>query len=143
MPGRIAASASRTSAPSSKSRAARTTSPTTSIPDEGPATSLRESICTIFTEAYRTTSGTRKLIVSLRKIQEICCYEPTNPKKRAGQEEFDEEEFNAEVARCVFRILPIKKSEPAGDRLVRFTGTFLKHATDAGMCAQDQGLTRR
>ena len=105
-------------------------------------TSLRESICTIFTEAYRTTSGTRKLIVSLRKIQEICCYEPTNPKKRAGQEEFDEEEFNAEVARCVFRILPIKKSEPAGDRLVRFTGTFLKHATDAGMWAEELDSSR-
>jgi len=132
MPGRVTPSAARASAPSSKSRATRTTSPTTNIPDEGPATSLREAICTIFTESYRTTNGTRKLVVSLRKIQEVCCYEPTKTKKRASQEDFDEEEFNAEVTRCVLRILPIKKSETAGDRLVRFVGLFLKHGTDSG-----------
>jgi len=132
MPGRITASAARAPAQTSKSRASRTTSPTTNIPDEGPATSLREAICTTFTESYRTTNGTRKLVVSLRKIQEVCCYEPTKSKKQASQEDFDEEEFSAEVTRCVLRILPIKKSETAGDRLVRFVGLFLKHATDAG-----------
>ena len=52
------------------------------------------------------------------------------------QEDFDEEEFNAEVTRCVVRILPIKKSETAGDRLVRYVGLFLKHATDAGMLVE-------
>jgi condensin complex subunit 3 len=134
MPGRVATSSRASATTISKSRGPRTTSPTTSIPDEGPSTSLRESICAIFTEAYRSSNGTRKLLVSLRKIQEICCYEPVKARKNAAQEDFDEEEFNAEVARCVFRVLPVKKSEPAGDRLVRFMGLFLKHATGLGEC---------
>lgn len=133
MPGRIASSVTRTSAPTAKRRVDRTTSPTTNIPDEGPVTSLREAVCTLFTESYRTTNGTRKLVVNLRKIQEVCCYETTKSKKQAIQEDFDEEEFNAEVTRCILRILPIKRSETAGDRLVRFVGLFLRHATDAGM----------
>jgi condensin complex subunit 3 len=48
------------------------------------------------------------------------------------QEDFDEEDFNTEVGRCVVRILGIKKSEPVGDRLIRFLGLFLKYASEKG-----------
>jgi condensin complex subunit 3 len=36
------------------------------------------------------------------------------------------------VGRCVVRILGIKKSEPVGDRLIRFLGLFLKYASEKG-----------
>ena len=49
------------------------------------------------------------------------------------REDFDEEEFNAEVVRCVVRILGVKKSEPVGDRVIRFLGLFLKHASEKGV----------
>lgn len=49
-------------------------------------------------------------------------------KKGRQSEDFDEEDFNREVKRCVIRILPVKKSEPVGDRVVRFLGTFLSVA---------------
>jgi len=66
-------------------------------------------------------------------VQEACCYEPAlKSKKRNLHEEFGEGEFNEEVGRCVLRVLAIKKSEPVGDRLVRFLGLFLKLASDKG-----------
>ena len=116
-----------------KSRRA-TTSSTIVIPEEGPTNSLRSRISTVFNDAQKTTAGHRKLIVSLRKIQETCAYEPLNEAKN-GREEgyFGEDNFNVEVARCVIRLMGVKKSESVGDRLVRFIGLFLRHASEKGM----------
>ena len=69
-------------------------------------------------------------MVSLRKIQESCCYEPTKPGK--SQEGFDEDDFNVEIARCVIRLMGVKKSEGVGDRMIRFLGFFLRYASDKG-----------
>jgi condensin complex subunit 3 len=90
----------------------------------------------VFSDAQKTTATQRKLVVTLRKIQEACCFEPpVNPKKgKKGQEEehedFDEDEFNHEVVRTVLRVMNVKKSEPAGDRVIRFLCAFLKHANE-------------
>ena len=130
------------------------------IPDEGPPTHLRTQICTIFANAQRDTTTQRKLVVSLRKIQEACCYEPVQPQpskqrrrgkkvgERRGRDEGDleveeeeekeealgEEQFNEEVGRCVLRVLTVKKSEPVGDRVVKFLGLFLSYASEKGTC---------
>ncbi|KAI9720314.1 MAG: hypothetical protein M1828_005698 [Chrysothrix sp. TS-e1954] len=120
MPSRVATSTTR-SRP-------RPSSPVTL--NEGPSTTLRERICAVFSDVQRSNTGHRKLVVSLRKTQESCCFEPTKPsKKRQDDVEFDEAQFNGEVTRCALRILPVKKSEPVGDRIVKFLGMFLKHAT--------------
>ena len=130
------------------------------IPDEGPHTHLRTQVCNIFASAQRDTTTQRKLVVSLRKIQEACCYEPVRPQlqkqrkktKIAGQrgasagdgdggegegekeeeQSFGEEQFNEEVGRCVLRVLTVKKSEPVGDRVVKFLGLFLNYASEKG-----------
>lgn len=101
----------------------------TEIPDEGGDTSLRQAICTIFSDAQKSTAGHRKAIISLRKIQETCCYEPVNNKKGKQNDEFEEADFNNEVVRCVLRILPVRKAEPVGDRVVRFLGTYMSVAS--------------
>lgn len=117
------------------------------IPEEPapPETSpnLRRDICVIFADAQRSTTGHRKLVVRLRKLQEICCGISTKKTKKDGkgpevqeelllpsEETIPEKEFNVEVGRCLLRILPIKKTEPVGDRILRFVGTFLSHATE-------------
>lgn len=129
----------RLSVRSSRSTAQTSTKPRSSnidavIPDEGLETPLRTQVCSIFSDIQKPHTAHRKLVVGLRKIQETCCYEPADNKRIAtAQENFDEEDFNAELARCVLRILPVKKSEPVGDRIVKFLGLFFKHATDAGM----------
>ena len=137
MPGRVS---TRTSAASRISHKASlqtlgsrksTASPTAIIPEETPVTTLRTHICSIFGDAQRTTAGHRKLVVGLRKIQESCAYE-TSSSGKAGREEFDEDDFNVEIARCVIRLVGVKKSEGVGDRLVRFLGFFLRHASDKG-----------
>lgn len=118
------------------SRAARSKQlePAADIPDEGPSTTLREAVVAVFADVHRQNTGHRKLVVALRKIQEACCYEAQSDKKRAFQDDdFDETDFNAEVARCLLRVLPVKKTEPVGDRIVRFLAMFLKHATDLGI----------
>lgn len=144
MPGRPAARSARSSAdpaprksstrtPKARgSASARTSAAAVEIPEEGPVTSLRTQICSIFADAQRTTATQRKLIVTLRKVQEACCYEPTNPKKKRAGEEFGEEEFNEEIGRCVLRVFAVKKSEAVGDRIVRFLGLFLKFASEKG-----------
>lgn len=66
-------------------------------------------------------------MVGLRKIQEACCYEQA---KNQGRDDFEENDFNVEVARCVIRLMGVKKSESVGDRIVRYLGIFLRHASD-------------
>ncbi|KAL4805052.1 nuclear condensing complex subunit [Aspergillus unguis] len=121
--------------------------PSFAIPEE-PALpeavpNLRRDVCAIFADAQRSTTGHRKLVVRLRKIQEACCgispkhtkrdgKEAEAPAERLipGEETVPEREFNVEVGRCVLRILPIKKTEPVGDRILRFLGNFLTHASE-------------
>ncbi|KAI5364853.1 Putative armadillo-like helical, nuclear condensin complex subunit 3 domain-containing protein [Septoria linicola] len=132
MPGRVASGAARTSrrtvSSKTSTRSIRNSSPAPEIPDEGEDSSLRRAVCTAFADAQKSTAGHRKAIISLRKVQEACSYEPVSSKKGKQSEDFDEEDFNREVARCVIRILPVKKSEQVGDRVVRFLGTFLNVA---------------
>ncbi|KAL8835692.1 MAG: hypothetical protein Q9170_003231 [Blastenia crenularia] len=135
MPGRVSArspSASRAAPKTSSQKltSRRTTASLTAyIPDEAPSTSLRVRICQIFSDAQKSTAGHRKLIVSLRKIQEDCCYEPTITQGH-NQEEFGEDDFNVEVASCVIRLMAVKKSEARGDCVVKFVGIFLRRASD-------------
>lgn len=146
MPGRTSSRATRTSTTSTtrkssttRAGSARQSSNVVEIPDEGPDTSLRKQVAQVFGDAQKTTTTQRKLVVNLRKIQEACCFEPPDTNKKGGkkgkgevQEDFDEEDFSNEVVRCVLRILGVKKSEPVGDRIIRFLGVFLKHASEKG-----------
>ena len=144
MPGRTAprsarpSSASHTSTKStslslnSRVSTVSRTSSATSLPEDSPPTELRLQICAIFADAQKSTSGHRKLVVRLRKIQEACCYLPAQSKKlRLGtSHNFGEEDFNTEVPRCVLKVLGVKKTEPVGDRVIRFLGLFLKSASE-------------
>lgn len=134
MPARIArgarsAAASRKTSAQTVKSTGRNSSPVTDVPDEGADTSLRRAVCTVFSDAQKSTAGHRKAIISLRKIQEACCYEPVNYKKGKQSEDFDAEDFNTEVKRCILRVLPVRKAEPVGDRIVRFLGTYLNVAS--------------
>ncbi|GAP93070.1 putative condensin subunit Cnd3 [Rosellinia necatrix] len=137
MPTKAPSRSSRTSAGAkasgNKLRASTTSRASASnvdIPEEAPDNELRKQICAVFRDAQRTTATHRKLAVTLRKVHEACCYEPTRPNKQASTDDFDESDFNTEFTRCVFRIMPVKKSESVGDRAIRFIGLFLRHAND-------------
>lgn len=94
-----------------------------------PDNALRTRICAIFRDAQKTTATHRKLAVNLRKIHETCCYEPAGT-QTTSSDEFDEDAFNNEFVRCVLRVMPVKKSESAGERCIRFIGFFLRLAND-------------
>jgi condensin complex subunit 3 len=47
-----------------------------------------------------------------------------------SEQTLPEKEFNVEIGRCILRILPIKKTEPVGDRILRFLSAFLAHASE-------------
>ncbi|CZT50794.1 related to condensin complex component cnd3 [Rhynchosporium secalis] len=113
------------------STASRRSTPNIEYPEETPDNELRIQVGSIFRDAQRTTAGHRKLVINLRKLQEACCYEPTSSKKnKTGAEDFDEDQFTEEFTRCVLRIMPVKKSESVGERAIRFTGLFLRHANE-------------
>ena len=148
MPGRVAARSTsattrRSSQQPSTGRAPSVT-PSFAIPDE-PALpealpNLRRDVCAIFADAQRSFTGHRKLVVRLRKLQEISCGVAQQKKKGKEQEQekidlpeeetLPEKEFNVEVGRCMLRVLNIKKSEPVGDRIIKFLDTFLAHASE-------------
>lgn len=107
-----------------------TVTPLSIAPEEGPTSTLRTQICKAFSDAQRSAVAHRKLLVGLRKVQEACC-EPTRLGK-PGRQGFSEEEFNVEMARCVIRLMGVKRSEAVGDRVVRFLGSFLRHASEKG-----------
>jgi condensin complex subunit 3 len=142
MPGRVSGTrSSRTSAAISHKASAQTlgsrasttsriSAPYVEIPEETPETALRIQVCTIFKDAQKSTAGHRKLVINLRKIQEACCYEPSARKKKTGAEDFDENDFAQEVTRSVLRVMPVKKTEAAGERVIRFIGSFLRHANE-------------
>ncbi|KAF5590252.1 condensin complex subunit 3 [Fusarium pseudocircinatum] len=125
MPARTTARSSRTSA--TRNSAASRTSPVAE-PVDTPDNALRTKVCAVFRDAQRTTATHRKLVVNLRKIQESCAYEPTNPDQTQA-DDFDEDAFNHEFIRCVSKIMPIKKSESVGEKSIKFTGLFLQHAS--------------
>ncbi|PYI35887.1 ARM repeat-containing protein [Aspergillus indologenus CBS 114.80] len=162
MPSRVparstSASTRKNSAQPSASGRAASVTPSFAVPDE-PALpeavpTLRRDICAIFADAQRSTTGHRKLVVRLRKLQEFCCGITQKGSKKDGKREqsrselvlpseetIPEQEFNTEVGRCVLRILPVKKSEPVGDRILRFLGTFLHQASekDAELSASNE-----
>ena len=117
------------------SRSARASANAVEIPDEGPDTLLRTQICQIFNDAQNTTATQRKLTISLRKLQERCCFEQPEPKSGRQEDEysqFDEGDFINEIKRCLLRVLNVKKSESAGDRVIRFFLMFLVHALEKG-----------
>lgn len=79
--------------------------------------------------------------MKLRKVQENCCGIAKKDKKSRKSSIYGpigetdgvaEKEFNIEISRCVIRVLGVKKSEGAGDRIIKFLGTFLKSASDKG-----------
>ncbi|KAK4455973.1 hypothetical protein QBC34DRAFT_339925 [Podospora aff. communis PSN243] len=99
------------------------------VPPETPDNALRGQVAAVFRDAQRTTASHRKLAVTLRKVQEACCYEPTSAKKSVAAD-FEEDDFNTEFLRCVLRVMPVKKSEGVGEKTIRFIGLFLRHAVD-------------
>ncbi|KAF4487895.1 condensin complex subunit 3 [Fusarium agapanthi] len=118
----------RTTARSSRAPAARSSGASRTPPVDTPDSALRTKVCAVFRDAQRTTATHRKLVVNLRKIQESCAYEPTNP-DQPHADDFDEDAFNHEFVRCVSKIMPIKKSESVGEKSIKFTGLFLQHAS--------------
>ncbi|UPX19829.1 chromosome condensation complex Condensin, subunit G [Ascochyta rabiei] len=137
MPGRTATRSSRSTRQSA-----------VAIPDEGPATALRTHVVHIFSDAQKTTATQRKLVVNLRKIQEACCFEPLATAKQANRaleeelEDFDGDDFNHELMRNVLRIMNVKKSEPVGDRVIRFLCAFLRYATERDQDQSDSPSSR-
>ncbi|KAL4995432.1 nuclear condensing complex subunit [Aspergillus recurvatus] len=148
MPSRVSARSTSTasrkgSTQTATSGRAGSATPSFAIPDE-PALpeavpTLRRDVSAIFADAQRSTTGHRKLVVRLRKTQEVCCGISQKNSKKDGsaegrlipsEETIPEKEFNVEVGRCVLRILSIKKTEPVGDRILRFLGNFLTHASE-------------
>ncbi|KAL1959922.1 hypothetical protein VTO42DRAFT_590 [Malbranchea cinnamomea] len=146
MPGRAGTRAPSTTSTRKSSVPPSTGAPSVFIPEEPPLPTasphLRPNIIEIFADAQRATTGHRKLVVKLRKIQEYCCglRVPKEKGKKGrtslGALGFDdregvaEKEFNVEISRCLLRVLGVKKAEVAGDRVMKFLGMFLRTATE-------------
>lgn len=76
---------------------------------------LRTLVAQAFQESQRTIASHRKLIVSLANIQE-----------RAVSADL-EIEFNKTFCKCLNRVLPVKRTEKAADRVVKLVEGFSRY----------------
>ena len=81
-------------------------------------TNPSKTIRQIFQESQKSAATHRKLVNSLRTVQTTCI------------QQNNEDAFNEEFIRCLNRVLPVKKSEPTADRVVKFVGHFIQHVQD-------------
>src|SRR5579871_5384350 len=81
-------------------------------------TNPSKTIRQIFQESQKSAATHRKLVNSLRTVQTTCI------------QQNNEDAFNQEFIRCLNRVLPVKKSEPTADRVVKFVGHFIQHVQD-------------
>lgn len=100
------------------------------VPDEAPDNELRTQVAAVFRDAQRNTATHRKAAVTMRKLQEACCYEPTKKNAALAASDFDEDAFNTEFVRCVLRVMPVRKSETVGEKTIRFVGVFMRHSIE-------------
>ncbi|RKF56485.1 Condensin complex subunit 3 [Golovinomyces cichoracearum] len=99
--------------------------------EERPESELRTQVASIFSDTQRHTAGHRKLAIRLRKIQDACNHKVENEQENYHRpESFNDENFKDEFTRCVLRVMPVKKSEIVGERIIRFIGLFLKLAIE-------------
>ncbi|KAK9368640.1 nuclear condensing complex subunit [Lipomyces kononenkoae] len=80
-----------------------------------PSSTIASATSHIFQDAQRSVTSHRKLCIKLRAIQQ-----------HATSRGY-EEEFNRKFATLLNRVLPIKKSEPAAEKLVKFCTQFVEY----------------
>jgi condensin complex subunit 3 len=90
-----------------------------------PAKTIRQ----IFQESQKSAATHRKLVNSLRTVQTTCTQQD------------NEDAFNEQFIRCLNRVLPVKKSEPTADRVVKFVGHFIQHVQDKSCLCKEFWLT--
>ncbi|BFZ59916.1 chromosome condensation complex Condensin, subunit G [Saitoella coloradoensis] len=102
-----------------------------SLIESDPVTSLKPTLASIFNDAQRTTATHRKLVNATRSLQDACV-------EREGED--GEEAFTTEFLKCLNKVLPVKKSEPTADRVVKFCVAFIQHIQETGVENQDEDV---
>ncbi len=95
---------------------------------------LGTSICQIFDQASGNVANHRKNFVELHKVHtELAQFTESLMKgKRELVKLVGEKDFQDTFKRSLARIFPLKKGEPAGDRIVKFVGGYIKHLNEKG-----------
>ncbi|GAB5588119.1 chromosome condensation complex Condensin [Umbelopsis nana] len=90
--------------------------------------SLKTSIPQLFQESQKPGAEQRTHAVALRKIQEACALKSPIVENQPHDIDLDGELlFNLEVVRNLNKLLPVKKKEPAVDRVIRFIAAFMQY----------------
>ncbi|ORY04342.1 hypothetical protein K493DRAFT_253568 [Basidiobolus meristosporus CBS 931.73] len=92
------------------------------------ASALAENVPRIFQEVQKTVANHRKLANVLRKLQEKASQ--VGKRKLDNQFLSGEQSFNLEFTRNLSKILPVKKREPAVDRVIKFVQTFIQYSQE-------------
>jgi condensin complex subunit 3 len=85
--------------------------------------SFDKSIRQVFQEAQNSIASHRKLVNTLRNIQE----------QYSLKGEDGEQLFINEILCCIDLVLPVKRSESCADRLLKFCVFFIHHLQEKGL----------
>jgi condensin complex subunit 3 len=94
---------------------------------------LRGHVAAVFQQAQVPPVNYRKNCVNLHKIQDRS-KDITEDVGRDKIRVTGEIAFQQAFLECLFRVLPTKKGDLCGDRVVRFIGAYMKFANERGAC---------
>jgi len=86
---------------------------------------VQKTVQNAFSSAQNTTATHKKLVITLRTLQEDCANNGS------------EKEFKREFIKCLNRVLVVKKGEVVGDRVMRFCDLFVRHIHEKGQQVLD------
>lgn len=125
------AKAVRSTAATKKTITKKTAAASTTVQVEGPVatapllSAVQKAIQSAFSSAQNTTATHKKLVTTLRTLQEDCANNGS------------EKEFKREFIKCLNRVLVVKKGEVVGDRVMRFCDLFIRHIHEKGQQVHD------
>lgn len=96
----------------------------------GDVEEINESMAKVFQEAQGSLSGHRRLVVILTNIQQ-----------KAIAKGY-EEAFSYKLTKLINKILPLKKGEASGDRIIKFCSVFIANLFKIQGDSEDDDVTR-
>ncbi|RIB20451.1 nuclear condensing complex subunit [Gigaspora rosea] len=109
---------------------------------ENPIVTLSATIPPIFQDCQKSTGNHRRNAIALRKVQMKCSsYRSSNLESSNDQLDNErnqianEQAFNNEFIRNLYKILPIKRVQPYSERVIKFVACFVAYS-----CEKDEEL---
>jgi condensin complex subunit 3 len=96
---------------------------------------LPVAVKTLFQNSQHVSSTHHKNVIALRRLQLASAAVRPEDDVYAG-----ERAFNEVFSQCIFRVLPLKRTEPCALKIIKFMSAFFQYSHEKGELLIDQVL---